>query len=192
MFLLIPILLPVLAGVLVLALPVLHRRTPLRLVSGCVFVAELAAVLIADSSGVILTPALSLGDNLALMLSTDGMGKLFTLLVACIFAVVGFYAFSYLTHEEREWQFIGFYLLTEGALMLVGFAGSLVTFYMGYEMMTLFSLPLVLHERTPEAVAAAKNNPNNREIGFQDLPQQNCRIPYRPRHQPQVPQLFFR
>ena len=37
--------------------------------------------------------------------------------------------------------------------MLVGFAGSLVTFYMGYEMMTLFSLPLVLHERTPEAVA---------------------------------------
>ena len=27
---------------------------------------------------------------------------------------------------------------------------------MGYEMMTLFSLPLVLHERTPEAVAAAK------------------------------------
>ena len=156
MFLLIPILLPVLAGVLVLALPVLHRRTPLRLVSGCVFVAELAAVLIADSSGVILTPALSLGDNLALMLSTDGMGKLFTLLVACIFAVVGFYAFSYLTHEEREWQFIGFYLLTEGALMLVGFAGSLVTFYMGYEMMTLFSLPLVLHERTPEAVAAAK------------------------------------
>ena len=156
MFLLIPILLPVLAGVLVLAMPVLHRRTALRWFSGCVFVAELALVLIAIFSGGMATPALYLGDNLALMLSLDGMGKLFIGLVACIFTVVGFYAFSYLTHEEREWQFIGFYLLTEGALMLVGSAGSLVTFYMGYKIMTLVSLPLVLHERTPEAIAAAK------------------------------------
>ena len=120
------------------------------------FVAELALVLIAIFSGGMATPALYLGDNLALMLSLDGMGKLFIGLVACIFTVVGFYAFSYLTHEEREWQFIGFYLLTEGALMLVGSAGSLVTFYMGYKIMTLVSLPLVLHERTPEAIAAAK------------------------------------
>lgn len=156
MFLLIPILLPVVAGILVLAMPVLHRRTALRWTLGSVLVAEVGAVLLAVFSNGMATPMLSLGDNLALVLSLDGMGRLFAGLAACIFAVVGFYAFSYLTHEEREWQFAGFYLLTEGALMLVGFAGSLITFYMGYELMTLFSLPLVLHERTEEAIAAAK------------------------------------
>lgn len=156
MFLLIPILLPVVAGILVLALPVLHKRTALRWTLGSVLIVELGAVLIALSSDGMATPVLSLVDNLALVLSLDGIGKLFAGLAACIFTVVGFYSFSYLTHEEREWQFAGFYLLTEGALMLVSFAGSLVTFYMGYEMMTLCALPLILHERTAEAIAAAK------------------------------------
>lgn len=51
---------------------------------------------------------------------------------------------------------MGFYLLTLGMLMGLSFSGSLITFYFFYEMMTLLSLPLVLHERTAKAVAAGR------------------------------------
>ena len=41
-----------------------------------------------------------------------------------------------------------------GVLTALDFSANLVTFYVCYEMMTLTSLPLVLHEMTKEAVMA--------------------------------------
>lgn len=56
--------------------------------------------------------------------------------------------------EEHLRRYYGFYLMTLGVLMALCFAGSIVTFYMFYEAMTLLTFPLVLHTMKRDAVAA--------------------------------------
>ena len=58
-------------------------------------------------------------------------------------------------HEGGEKRFFGLYLLVYGILVALDFAGNLVTLYFFYEMMTLASMPMVLHNRSREAIMAA-------------------------------------
>ena len=57
-------------------------------------------------------------------------------------------------HEEHEDRYFGFYLIVMGVLIALDHAGNLITLYLFFEMMTLTSLPLVLHNLSHEAVMA--------------------------------------
>lgn len=93
-------------------------------------------------------------DTLPVLLRTDGISKVFAWLTTIVWIVVGFYAFGYMKHEEEEERFFAFYLMVYGVLMGLDCSGNLVSMYIFYELMTLTSLPLVLHERTKESVMA--------------------------------------
>ena len=67
---------------------------------------------------------------------------------------IGVFSFSYMQHEQNERSYYAFYLLTLGALMGLTLSGMMVTMYLFFEAMTFISMPLVLHTRTKEAVAA--------------------------------------
>lgn len=95
-----------------------------------------------------------LTEAVALAFKIDGISCLFAGLTATVWLLVGIYSFSYMTHEEREHEFFGCYLIVLGVLLGLDFSANLITFYLFYEAMTLTSLPLVLHERTKEAVMA--------------------------------------
>lgn len=154
--LLFPILLPVIGGLLLLCVRPLRGKVAMRVTSGTVLGLTAISVLLTLRYDSLSLPVWTLTDKMTLSLRMDSVSKLFSVLISVVFLVVGIYAFVYLTHEEREHQFMGFYLLTLGMLMGLSFSGSLITFYFFYEMMTLLSLPLVLHERTPEAAAAGR------------------------------------
>lgn len=94
-------------------------------------------------------------DNIPVYFALDGLGRLFVGIVTLVFLLAGFYAFSYMAHEKKEKRYYGFYLITYGVLLGLGCAGNLVTLYLFYEIMTLVSMPLVIHEETREAVMAA-------------------------------------
>lgn len=96
----------------------------------------------------------TLSDNLTLFLRTDSIGCLFAVLMAFVWAAVGGYSFGYMAHEEHPRRFYAFYLCTLSALMGLCFAGSILTYYMFYELMTLLTVPLVMHEMDRAAVAA--------------------------------------
>lgn len=95
-----------------------------------------------------------LTETTAAEFCVDGVGRLFAVLTVSVWLLVGIYSVVYMTHEEDEHRFFGFYLIVLGVLTALDFSGNLITFYVCYEMMTLTSLPLVLHERTKEAVMA--------------------------------------
>ena len=95
-----------------------------------------------------------LTKQVAVAFQVDQVGRLFALLTAAVWLLVGIYAFTYMTHEEEECRFFGYYLIVLGVLIGLDFSADLITFYVFYELMTLTSLPLVLHERTKEAVMA--------------------------------------
>ena len=152
--LLLPILLPIVMGSLVLTAKGFRKNRKLLI----------AAVSGTLAVGVILTwAALMTGGRLTLWqmteditvaLAVDGVSRLFAALTSGVWLLVGIYSISYMTHERVEFLFLGFYLIVLGVLTALDFSANLVTFYVCYEMMTLTSLPLVLHEMTKEAVMA--------------------------------------
>ncbi|MBN1777042.1 MAG: proton-conducting membrane transporter [Clostridiales bacterium] len=66
----------------------------------------------------------------------------------------GFYALTYFKHEKNPARFFAFYFFSLFALMCLCLAGSLLTMYLCFETLTLCSFPMVLYDRTKEAVAA--------------------------------------
>lgn len=107
--------------------------------------------LASGEEGLLLWP---LTDAVELAFKADEISRLFAGLTATVWLLVGIYSFSYMTHEEREHEFFGYYLMVFGVLIALDFSANLITFYVFYEAMTLTSLPLVFHERTKEAVMA--------------------------------------
>ena len=156
-YLLVPVFLPVLSGLAVGLWKPLGEgrgRNPFTL---AVLILNLAALV-----PVLLSPSLELqlfrlSDNLPIFFRTDDPGKFFAGVMALLWAVSGAYSFAYMEHEGHLRRYYSFYLVSLGVLMGLCFAGSIVTYYMFYELMTLLTVPLVVHEMTRDAVAAGIN-----------------------------------
>lgn len=152
--LLFPVVFPVLAGILVLASQRLRADKRLAsLAAVAALVIQLGLVLAALVKGGSLT-VWRLTDAISLTLRVDGISRLFAVLTSSVWLLAAVYSVSYLSHEERVSRFCGFYLIVEGVLTGLDFSADLITMYVFFEMMTLTSLPLVLHEQTKEAVRA--------------------------------------
>ena len=147
---------PVIAGLLAGLLPGFRRN-----VKACRVFTGIALVM--TSAGMIWS-VLNLGGqelvlwqltaNIPVLLKMDDLSRVFCMLVAVMWPLAGIYSFEYMAHEKEEHRFDAFFLVTMGVLSALTQAGNLVTFYMFYEAMTLVTLPLVLHTRTKEAIAA--------------------------------------
>ncbi|MGN0403318.1 MAG: complex I subunit 5 family protein [Acetatifactor sp.] len=97
----------------------------------------------------------TLVDLLPVYFKVDEISRWFVTIVSVIWLAAGFYSFVYLKHEGEEKRYFGFYLLLYGVLVGLDFSGNLVTMYLFYELMTLVSMPLVLHNGSREAIMAA-------------------------------------
>ncbi len=95
----------------------------------------------------------SLTDTLELLVRMDDVTRLFAGMTAA-WTLGGVFSFEYMKHEEHEDRYFGFYLIVMGVLIALDHAGNLITLYLFFEMMTLTSLPLVLHNLSHEAVMA--------------------------------------
>ena len=151
-WLVLPILLPVLGGIGVLGIHTLRVRR--RAVSLLLAVQLLLVAVVFRMEGEPLV-LLTLTEGVRFVLRPDALGRLFAELICAVWFAVAFFAFEYMNHEGHRERFFGFYLLTLGALMGVCLSGNLVTLYLFYEMMTLLSVPLVLHIGTRKAFDAA-------------------------------------
>ncbi|MDO4298971.1 MAG: proton-conducting transporter membrane subunit [Lachnospiraceae bacterium] len=85
----------------------------------------------------------------------DGIGRLFVSIVTLVWVLAGLYSLAYMEHEGEETGYFGFYLIVYGVLVALDFSGNLVTMYFFYELMTICSVPLVLHNGSREARMAA-------------------------------------
>jgi len=146
------IFIPILWGLVLLVKPEFKSRKALLLASGAgLVVAGVlgSAVILGGEQEVFL---LTFGKNMNIFFSVDNVSRLFAVVVTVVWMLAGFYAFEYMKHEKEEKRYFGFYLLVFGVLYALVFAGNMVTYYLFYEMMTLLSMPLVLHSKTKEAI----------------------------------------
>ena len=151
-WLLLPVFWPVLGGLTALRIHTLRVR---RIWVTVVLALELALVVLTAQNDTHPLQLLAFAEGARLVLRADPLGRMFALLVCAVWLAVSFFAYEYMNHEHHRERIFGFFLITLGALIGVCFAGNLVTLYLFYEMMTLCSVPLVLHIGTPKAFAAA-------------------------------------
>ena len=153
-YLLIPVLLPILSGLAVCFVKPLEDIKKRNLFTLGVMVVNVLALLPVVFSGEMTLTLFTLSANLPIFLHTDTLGKIFACVMAFVWAAAGAYSFEYMAHEEHQNRYYSFYLCTLGVLMALCFAGSIVTFYMFYEFMTLLTVPMVMHTGKKDAVAA--------------------------------------
>ena len=149
--LILPVAAPVVFGLLA---GCVKNRNARNALTGTALVVNALFVLLAVLRGSQQLTLWQLTDTVSIYFHVDGVSKLFALLISCMWLCVGFYSFDYMKSEENEGRFYLFYLISLGVLIGLSFSGNLVTMYMFYELMTLMTLPLVLHTMSKEAVAA--------------------------------------
>ena len=159
---LLSILFPILAGLFLL----IGCRTPLSGKKSAVSrktLVTLTGIFLVISAGLVIAALLTAKDGFTLFFLTktlpiyfriDSVGTLFSLLAVTVLLCAGFFSFEYMKHEEHESRYYGFYLILFGVLNALCFAGNLITFYLFFELLTLSSMPLVLHSGSREAIMA--------------------------------------
>ena len=95
--------------------------------------------------------------SITLSLQIDGMSKVFAGVVAFLWPLASLYAFEYMTKEENENIFFMFYTMTYGITLGIAFAEDLFTMYFFYELLTLVTVPLVMHNLSREAILAGRS-----------------------------------
>lgn len=151
-----PILLPILAGMIISIIPIFQKRKSrnacmmLGLIIECVMV-----FICTGKTGHHLT-LFTLVDQIPIYFQIDELSVLFSMLIAVIWLLAGLFSLEYMKHEGDERRYDTFYLIAEGVLVGLSYAGNLVTLYLCFECMTLLTMPLVLYAKTKEAVRAAR------------------------------------
>lgn len=153
----ISVLIPILAGIVLLALPekVFKDRKQLLIMTGMSFVISAVFALLVIC-GVTQSTFIcgELVDGITVTFTVDKLGRLFAAIATLVIVLAGFFSFSYMQHEGHEKRYYGCYLITYGVLLGLDFSGNIITMYLFYEFMTLVSFPLVLHNESREAIMA--------------------------------------
>lgn len=153
--LLLPVIVPILAGIVLLFKKEFKQRETLLVFVGSVLlISGIFAFygMFTIEKGVTL---FYLTETLPIYFKVDMLGKFFASVVTVVWILAGFFSFEYMKHEKNEKRYFAFYLMVLGVLLGLDFSGNLITMYLFYELMTLTSMPLVLHNQSREAIMAA-------------------------------------
>ncbi|ACB84105.1 complex I subunit 5 family protein [Natranaerobius thermophilus] len=92
--------------------------------------------------------------EIGLIFRLDSLGFLFTALISLIWFLATLYATEYISHEHNRNRFYFFWLFTFGATLGVFVTGDLFGLFVFFEMMSLTSYVLVIHEEDKDAMRA--------------------------------------
>jgi len=97
-------------------------------------------------------PWLLLGASFGL----DATTRVFLLFTALLWTLAGFYAYSYMSGDEKQSRFFAFYLVTMTGNLGLIMARDLASFYLFFTLMSLTAYGLIVHENTEKARYAAR------------------------------------
>lgn len=95
-------------------------------------------------------------NNLEVAFRIDGLATVFAALVSFLWPLATLYAFEYMSHLQHRQLFFMFYVMTFGVTLGIAFSGNILTMYCFYEMLTMVTLPLIIHPLSKEAISASR------------------------------------
>lgn len=156
LFLLVPITLPLLGGLVMLVRPIkktMPRRIWCEAVACATSVCVWISLLFVRRDPV---TVYSFIRGFAVNFRVDGMAALFALMISVMWPLVLLYAFEYMHGDEGRNQFFAFFIMTYGVTLGVCFSSDMITMYLFFEMLTLVTIPLVSHYGNHESMYAGR------------------------------------
>lgn len=150
-----PIGIPMLMGVILLACKKLSSARALGIYGALTGVLTLAAMLFVSLQNGLCLRVFTMAGGLSIYFCVDGMSKLFGILGCFLWIVVSVYSIAYFEGAAHLRRYYAFFLFALSVIMALCEAGSVITMYLCFELMTLCTFPFVLHEQTGEAILAA-------------------------------------
>ncbi len=151
-----PILLPLLTAVLIgLSGRWPNLREAVSVLGGIATAASAIALQQMPEATLLLT---DFGAGLSLYWATEPLGLLFSLVAGVLWPVTAIYAAGYLrgTQEKNQTRFFVFLALSIAGAQSIALAGNLFTLFVGYEILTLATYPLVAHKGNSTARAGGR------------------------------------
>ncbi|MCX8006938.1 MAG: proton-conducting transporter membrane subunit [Coriobacteriia bacterium] len=133
-----------------------ETRRRLVLAAASILTVVLAgSVLVRASSGATQSVRLvKMTPQVWIHLRVDRLGALYGMAAAVLWLLALVYSFGYMADEHRLGRYYAFFMLSLAWTVGVAYSGNLLTFLVFYELFSILTYPLVVHEQTPEALAA--------------------------------------
>jgi multicomponent Na+:H+ antiporter subunit D len=131
-------------------------RTAVNLIGAISKLVLVAIMLDGVARGVVYETRLTLLPELELLFRVDALALLFLTLSAFLWLLTTIYAISYLGDGPHLSRFFGFFSLCVAATAGIAISGTLISFFILYELLTLSTWPLVVHHGNAESMAAGR------------------------------------
>ena len=148
--------LPLLGGLLIPLLPFPNRKTMCLYIESVVLAVSAIVLLLLAGGTTDVFEVIYFVNDLSISFKIDGMTMVFAGLVAVLWPLATLYAFEYMAHESHERAFFMFYTMTYGVTLGIAFASDMVSMYFFYELLTLVTVPLVMHGLNRESILAVR------------------------------------
>ena len=115
------------------------------------------AAVVSKGSLVVAHP-IPLVHGFKLELVADPLGVIFALLASSLWIVTSIYSVGYMRAGKYQHQtgYFAFFAICLSATLGIAFAGNLITFFIFYEILTVATYPLVIHNRDQESVLGGR------------------------------------
>lgn len=155
-FMPIAIFIPIILGIAVLFIPFKNRKQMMIYIESVILLTSVVAVMLILNRPDDLFILFSFAGNLKVGFDLDGVGSVFVGIVSLLWPLATLYAFEYMEHENHQKTFFTFYTMTYGVTLAIALAKDILTMYIFYEMLTLVTLPLIIHSLSKDAIHATR------------------------------------
>ena len=132
-----------------------HRwRNRLNLGGALLKVGLVVFMLVEVAGGTLHETRFDLVPGVFLLLQVDALSLLFLTLSAFLWLLTTVYAIAYFDRKPNLSRFFGFFSLCVFATTGIALSGSLLTFFIFYELLTLSTWPLVVHKQNAASMRA--------------------------------------
>ncbi|HSK40680.1 MAG TPA: proton-conducting transporter membrane subunit [Arenibaculum sp.] len=131
-------------------------RTAINIGAALLKLGLVAIMLEGVAAGEVYEVRVALVVGLDLLLRVDALALLFLTLSAFLWLVTTIYAIAYLGDGPNQSRFFGFFSLCVAATTGIALSGTLITFFIFYELLTLSTWPLVVHRGDAPSLAAGR------------------------------------
>ncbi|MDI6892552.1 MAG: proton-conducting transporter membrane subunit [Actinomycetota bacterium] len=148
---------PIILGMLIFLVQKEGVRIFLALLASLIGFGGLSWMWPTISKGLVLaTRPIFLAPEIFLYFRVDALGLLFALVSALLWIFTVIFTVKYMEKESFKGRFWGFLTLAVASGIGVTLAGNLITLFFFFEMLTVFTYPLVIHGETGAAMAAGR------------------------------------
>jgi multicomponent Na+:H+ antiporter subunit D len=100
----------------------------------------------------------NLAPGLPLLIKADPLGVFFATIASGLWIFTSFYSIGYVrgAGEHKQTRYFASFAICLSATIGIAFSGNLITFILFYEMLTLATYPLVIHNEKKDAIQAGR------------------------------------